>query len=56
MRWKSLLLMGWGAGALMPDKLRRDPKVLELVCAFDMSGKPIAAVCHGGWIPISAAS
>lgn len=41
-------------GGFMPDKLRRDPKVLELVRGFHESGKLIAAVCHGGWIPISA--
>lgn len=41
-------------GGFMPDKLRRDPVVLELVRAFDRAGKPIAAICHGGWIPISA--
>lgn len=41
-------------GGFMPDKLRRDAKVLDLVRAFDKSGKPIAAICHGGWIPISA--
>ena len=38
----------------MPDKLRRDQVVLDLVAAFDASKKPIAAICHGGWIPISA--
>jgi protease I len=41
-------------GGFMPDKLRRDPKVLELVREFHESHKPIAAICHGGWIPISA--
>lgn len=41
-------------GGFMPDKLRRDAKVLALVKAFDESKKPIAAICHGGWIPISA--
>lgn len=41
-------------GGFMPDKLRRDPKVLELVRAFDRTGRPIGAICHGGWIPISA--
>lgn len=41
-------------GGFMPDKLRRDPKVLQLVRDFDTAKKPIAAVCHGGWIPISA--
>ena len=38
----------------MPDKLRRDAKVLQLVREFDQQGKLIAAICHGGWIPISA--
>lgn len=41
-------------GGFMPDKLRRDPKVLQLVKDFDESKKLIAAICHGGWIPISA--
>ena len=41
-------------GGFMPDKLRRDPKVLEIVRQFDSAGKLIAAICHGGWIPISA--
>lgn len=41
-------------GGFMPDKLRRDPAVLDLVRAFDAAGKAIASVCHGGWIPISA--
>ena len=41
-------------GGWMPDKLRRDPKVLSLTCEFDSSGKLVAAICHGGWIPISA--
>ena len=41
-------------GGFMPDKLRRDATVLELVRQFDSAGKPIAAICHGGWIPISA--
>lgn len=41
-------------GGFMPDKLRRDPVVLQLVREFADSGKLVAAVCHGGWIPISA--
>jgi protease I len=41
-------------GGFMPDKLRRDPKVLELVREFAAAGKLVAAICHGGWIPISA--
>jgi len=41
-------------GGFSPDKLRRDAKVLQLVRDFHESGKPIASICHGGWIPISA--
>lgn len=41
-------------GGFMPDKLRREAKVLQLVRDFDSAGKLIAAICHGGWIPISA--
>ena len=41
-------------GGFMPDKLRRDPVVLDLVRQFDAERKLIAAICHGGWIPISA--
>ena len=41
-------------GGWMPDKLRRDPKVLDLTRAFAEAGKLVAAICHGGWIPISA--
>jgi protease I len=41
-------------GGFMPDKLRRDPKVLQLVHNFAETGKLVAAICHGGWIPISA--
>lgn len=41
-------------GGFMPDKLRRDPQVLSLVRSCAESGKLVAAICHGGWIPISA--
>ena len=41
-------------GGFMPDKLRRDTVLLDLVRDFDRARKPIAAICHGGWIPISA--
>jgi protease I len=41
-------------GGFMPDKLRRDRDVLQLVRDFDEAKKLVAAVCHGGWIPISA--
>src|SRR6476646_8884260 len=41
-------------GGFMPDKLRRDAKVLSLTREFFEQGKLIAFICHGGWIPISA--
>ncbi len=41
-------------GGFMPDQLRRDAKVLQLVREFSSAGKLVAAICHGGWIPISA--
>jgi protease I len=41
-------------GGFMPDKLRRDPKVLSLIAEFHEAGKLVAAICHGGWLPISA--
>jgi protease I len=42
------------AGGWMPDKLRRDPEVLRITQEFATANKPVAAICHGGWIPISA--
>ncbi len=41
-------------GGWMPDKLRRDPKVISLIRQFAQAGKLVAAICHGGWMPISA--
>jgi protease I len=41
-------------GGFAPDKLRRSPVVLDLVRAFDNAGKPVAFICHAGWVPISA--
>ena len=43
-------------GGYAPDKLRRDPKVLEITRKFHEQGKPIAFICHAGWVPISAKS
>ncbi|MDB6030590.1 MAG: intracellular protease, PfpI family [Verrucomicrobiales bacterium] len=41
-------------GGFMPDKLRRDEKILSLTREFFETGKLVAFICHGGWIPISA--
>jgi len=41
-------------GGWMPDKLRRDARVLDLVRTFDRTGRLVASICHGGWVCISA--
>src|ERR1051326_6772126 len=41
-------------GGFMPDKLRREPRVLSLAREFFEQGKLVAFICYGGWIPISA--
>jgi protease I len=42
------------AGGFGPDKLRMDEGVQRLVREMDVAGKPIAFICHAGWIPVSA--
>ena len=41
-------------GGWAPDKLRRDPTVLNLVRDVHSSGGLVATICHGPWILISA--
>ena len=41
-------------GGFAPDKLRRSKAVLDLVRDFHTDNKPIAFICHAGWVPISA--
>jgi protease I len=41
-------------GGFAPDAFRQSTAVLDLVRAFDEAGKPIAFICHAGWVPISA--
>lgn len=41
-------------GGWMPDKLRRYESVKKLTREIAEAGKPIASVCHGPWIDISA--
>ncbi len=41
-------------GGFAPDKLRRDHNVLSLTQDFNDQQKPIAFICHAGWILISA--
>jgi protease I len=42
------------AGGFGPDKLRMDEGVQNLVRELDSAGKPIAFICHAGWVPASA--
>ena len=41
-------------GGFAPDALRKDDDALDLLRAFDSAGKPVAFICHAGWVPISA--
>lgn len=41
-------------GGYAPDILRRSARVLELTREFHAARKPIAFICHAGWVPISA--
>ena len=42
------------AGGYGPDKLRMDEGIRSLVRGMDEQGKPIAFICHAGWVLISA--
>ena len=41
-------------GGMAPEKLRQNKAVIEAVKAFDEAKKPIATICHGQQILISA--
>ncbi|WP_128895133.1 type 1 glutamine amidotransferase domain-containing protein [Longirhabdus pacifica] len=41
-------------GGWAPDKLRRYERVLELTKQFHQNEKPIAHICHAGWVLSSA--
>ncbi|MDP5273316.1 type 1 glutamine amidotransferase domain-containing protein [Chengkuizengella axinellae] len=41
-------------GGWAPDKLRRYEDVLRLTREIHQSEKPIAHICHGGWVLVSA--
>ena len=41
-------------GGWAPDKLRRFPKVLQIVRTMDSEGKLIGQICHAGWVLASA--
>jgi protease I len=41
-------------GGYAPDVMRRSAKLLQLVKEIHDAGKPVAFICHAGWVPISA--
>ncbi len=41
-------------GGFAPDKLRRYRACTDLVAAAWNAGAVVAAICHAGWVPISA--
>jgi len=41
-------------GGFAPDQLRRSETVLRLTREIYEAGKPVAFICHAGWVPISA--
>ncbi len=41
-------------GGYAPDIMRRSPRLLELTRQIYHAGKPVAFICHAGWVPISA--
>jgi protease I len=47
----ALLLPG---GALNADNLRIIPEAQQFARAIDEAGKPIAVICHGAWLLVSA--
>ena len=45
--YDALVLPG---GQINPDKLRLEPKALEVIKGFLTSGKVVAAICHAPWL------
>jgi len=41
-------------GGFAPDQLRRYERVLTITREIYQAGKPVAFICHAGWVPISA--
>lgn len=41
-------------GGFSPDRMRRDPAMVEFVREMDRLGKPVAAICHAGWLLVTA--
>lgn len=49
--YQGLLIPG---GVLNPDSLRKNDEYIAFVKAFFMAGKPVAAICHGPQVLITA--
>ena len=41
-------------GGYAPDIMRRSSRLLQLTREIYEAGKPVAFICHAGWVPISA--
>ncbi|HSH26855.1 MAG TPA: type 1 glutamine amidotransferase domain-containing protein [Wenzhouxiangella sp.] len=41
-------------GGMAPDRMRRHKAMVDLVRAISDAGKPVAWICHGGWMAVSA--
>jgi protease I len=41
-------------GVVNSDAIRSVPEAQAFVRALDTAHKPVAVICHGGWLPISA--
>lgn len=41
-------------GGYAPDLMRRDADLVRFVREMDASGKVVAAICHAGWVLVSA--
>jgi protease I len=37
-------------GGYSPDKIRTNPTMVEFTRAIAQAGKPVAAICHAGWM------
>jgi protease I len=50
-QFDAVLLPG---GAMNSDALRKEPLAKEFVRRIDQTRRPVAVICHGGWLLISA--
>ena len=41
-------------GGMAPDKMRRHESMVKFVRALNEAGKPVAWICHAGWMAVSA--